>query len=260
MSAELLGHPGKREGPDGPGELRDLDQRRLAVEEPPHDFQLRAELRGLRLDDVSCGVLETQGSGHTHDPLLGGRQTVGLAGAGIGHAELLLHQVAQLLAPVVAPRRVQLRASGAPNLLHGASTAKNAVYLSPYRVRQPFDLIEVLGPPGVRGPFSGADDVDGSLHLLGGRLHQLHDHAERVFVAAPEVAAEPLAADGQHPGADLSFRRFGDGLDIVPDNAGAAAREDHDELGVVALVRLLHRFQEFSFTAVHHVGLVLRGA
>jgi len=41
-----------------------------------------------------------------------------------------------------------------------------------------------------------AENVHGPLHFFLRGLHEVHDELERVLVAAAEVAAEPLAAEG----------------------------------------------------------------
>jgi hypothetical protein len=124
-------------------------------------------------------------------------------------------------------------------------------------MHEAFELVEVLGPFCVGGALPRAQDVDRAFEHLAARLHQRHQGPEGILIAAAKVAAEPLTADGQHASAGLLSRDLGDGLDIVADDARAAAGEDDDQLGMVAAVGLFDRFEEFALAAVHHIGFVL---
>ena len=107
--------------------------------------------RRLPADHLLGLSLQPQRRRHAHDPFLGGREAVGLAGAGIGHAEPLFHQVAQLLPPVVSTRRRSAAAEGGlADLLHRAAAAEHAVDLGADGRHQALQLIEVLRPTRCR--------------------------------------------------------------------------------------------------------------
>src|SRR5690606_21355825 len=103
------------------------------------------------------------------------------------------------------------------------------------------EFIEVLGPFRVGGTFTRPNDVYRPPIDVATRLHEVHDDPKGILVAASEVPAEPLAADGQDPGTHLAARELGHHLHIVTRDPRATAGKDDDKLGIIPLIGLLHR-------------------
>ncbi|OPZ44133.1 MAG: hypothetical protein BWY93_00760 [Euryarchaeota archaeon ADurb.BinA087] len=221
---------------------------------------VRCYLLCLLLDHGKGFFLHAEGGCNAKEPFFCCLHPVRLPGPAVRDAEPFLHQVAQFLSPVIAPRSIQFDLAGMPDLLDSAASRDDGVCLDSDEGKQPFDLVKVPGELGWGRAPAGTEDVDGSFHSPGRRVHQLHDQLERILVSAPEITPESLASERQHPAADQLLGFACDALDIIPDDPGAAAGEDDDQVRMVLCVGFLHRFKEFSFASVDDVAFIKGGA
>ena len=135
-------------------------------------------------------------------------------------AELLLHQVAEFLPPVVTPRGVQStsRACRIRSTVH--PPAMIALILTPIAERsRSISSMSQLNSVGDGPQRAPRILIVPFIFFCGGSISSMIE-LERILVPAPEVAAEPLAFQGKHPAADLLLGLAGDALDVVADDPG----------------------------------------
>ena len=200
---------------------------------------------------------QLQPPGHGPQEIAAGRGADGQARGQPGRAVPLLGKGRGLQPVDIRNHDVQLRLAGGADALQGVLQGEEGVHLQPQAFQQGPDAPQVAAPERVQ-PRGHAPQVDLAALGLGGPHEVVEQGLQHQIIALVGVALETAgvgAEDAHALGLEVPDHR----QDVVADDLGDAAGEDHVQLARHHLQGVGHLLAEPGVAAEHHLVLLQVG-